>query len=60
MGIILITMNYPCLLYTSTKSGKGGSGLGISFSQTFGIDHAYKTPDIQTVYGDGPYVIILF
>ena len=40
----------------TTKSGKGGSGLGISFSQTFGIDHAYKTPDIQTVYGDGPYV----
>ena len=40
----------------TTKSGKKGSGLGISFSQTFGIDHAYKTPDIQTIYGDGPYV----
>lgn len=40
----------------TTKSGKAGKGLGISFSQTFGIDHAYKTPDIQTIYGDGPYV----
>ena len=39
----------------TTKSGKKGSGLGISFSQTLGIDHAYKTPDIQTLYGDGPY-----
>ncbi|EJX00185.1 TonB-dependent receptor plug domain protein [gut metagenome] len=37
----------------TTKSGKSGSGLGISFSQSFGIDHAYKTPDIQTVYGPG-------
>ena len=44
-GAILIT----------TKSGKKGQGLGISFSQTLGIDHAYKTPDIQTLYGDGPY-----
>lgn len=40
----------------TTKSGKSGSGLGISFSQSFGIDYAYKTPDIQTIYGDGPYV----
>ncbi len=39
----------------TTKSGKAGSGLGISVSQSFGLDHAYKTPDIQTVYGDGPY-----
>ena len=39
----------------TTKSGKKGKGLGISFSQTLGIDHAYKTPDIQTLYGDGPY-----
>jgi len=39
----------------TTKSGKSGSGLGISFSQSFGIDHAYKTPDIQTVYGPGAY-----
>lgn len=40
----------------TTKSGKSGKGFGVSFSQTFGIDHAYKTPDIQTIYGDGPYV----
>ena len=42
----------------TTKSGKGGSGLGISFSQTFGIDHAYKTPDIQTVYYINRLVVI--
>ena len=40
----------------TTKSGKGSTGLGISFSQTLGWDHAYKTPKIQTTYGDGPYV----
>lgn len=34
----------------TTKSGKGTQGLGISVSQTFGIDHAFKTPDIQTLY----------
>lgn len=38
----------------TTKSGKGTTGLGISVSQTFGIDHAFKTPDIQTLYGPGP------
>lgn len=38
----------------TTKSGKSGSGLGISFSQSVGFDHAYKTPKIQTIYGDGP------
>ena len=37
----------------TTKSGKAGKGLGISVSQSFGIDHAYKTPDIQTEYGPG-------
>ena len=37
----------------TTKSGKGTQGLGISVSQTFGIDHAFKTPDIQTLYGPG-------
>lgn len=37
----------------TTKSGKAGSGLGISFSQSVGFDHAYKTPDIQTTYGNG-------
>ena len=40
----------------TTKSGKAGSGLGISFSQSIGIDHAYKTPGIQTLYGPGAYV----
>lgn len=39
----------------TTKSGKGASGFGVSFSQTFGIDHAFKTPDIQTEYGPGVY-----
>ena len=37
----------------TTKSGKAGKGLGISVSQSFGIDHAYRTPSIQTEYGDG-------
>ena len=40
----------------TTKSGKAGSGLGVSFSQSVGIDHAYKTPAIQTTYGDGMIV----
>lgn len=37
----------------TTKSGKGGKGFGVSFSQTLGIDHAFKTPDIQTEFGIG-------
>lgn len=37
----------------TTKSGKGSKGLGISFSQTFGIDHVYDGPDFQNVRGDG-------
>ena len=37
----------------TTKSGKKGSGLGISFSQTFGIDHVYKAPDLQNEYVTG-------
>lgn len=37
----------------TTKSGKGSKGFGVSFSQTFGMDHAYKTPSIQTIYGPG-------
>lgn len=37
----------------TTKSGKGFKGFGVSVSQTFGIDHAYRTPDIQTEYGVG-------
>ena len=37
----------------TTKSGKGAKGFGISVSQTLGIDHVFKTPDIQTEYGPG-------
>ncbi|PTN09956.1 iron complex outermembrane receptor protein [Mangrovibacterium marinum] len=37
----------------TTKSGKAQKGLGVSVSQTFGIDHVYKQPDLQNVYGDG-------
>ncbi len=37
----------------TTKSGKRSQGLGISFSQTFGIDHMFKQPNLQNVYGDG-------
>lgn len=39
----------------TTKSGKNSSGLGVSFSQTVGIDYTYKTPDIQTTYGPGAF-----
>jgi len=37
----------------TTKSGKGKKGLGINFTQTFGIDHVYGGPDFQNVRGDG-------
>lgn len=37
----------------TTKSGKSGKGLGITFSQTFGVDHVYKQPDMQNEYGEG-------
>ena len=39
----------------TTKSGKGKKGLGIRFSQTFGIDHVYAGPDFQNKYGPGQY-----
>lgn len=39
----------------TTKSGKGQKGLGITFSQTFGIDHVYSGPDFQNKYGPGNY-----
>lgn len=39
----------------TTKGGEGVQGIGVSFSQTFGIDHVFKTPDIQTEYGVGLY-----
>ncbi len=37
----------------TTKSGRKGQGLGINVSQTFGIDHVYKQPDLQNVFGEG-------
>ena len=37
----------------TTKSGKASKGLGISVSQTFGVDYVYKQPDLQNVYGSG-------
>lgn len=37
----------------TTKSGKGKKGFGVSFSQTFGIDHVYGGPDFQNQRGDG-------
>ena len=37
----------------TTKSGKGKKGLGVNFSQTFGIDHVYGGPSFQNVRGDG-------
>jgi len=37
----------------TTKSGKGVKGFGVSVSQTLGIDHAFKTPDMQYEYGPG-------
>lgn len=37
----------------TTKSGKAGQGIGVSFSQTFGIDHVYKAPDLQNQYVEG-------
>ena len=39
----------------TTKSGKKGQGLGINFSQTFGVDHVYAQPDLQYEYGQGQY-----
>lgn len=39
----------------TTKSGKGKKGLGISFTQTVGVDHVYGGPDFQNIRGDGYY-----
>lgn len=39
----------------TTKSGKGSKGLGVSFSQTLGIDHVYAGPTFQNTYGPGQY-----
>lgn len=40
-------------IVVTTKSGKKGQGLGISFSQSLGIDHVYKTPSLQNEFGNG-------
>lgn len=37
----------------TTKSGKSRKGLGINFTQTFGIDHVYGGPSFQNERGDG-------
>lgn len=37
----------------TTKGGSAVQGLGISFSQTFGVDHVFSTPDLQYQYGPG-------
>lgn len=37
----------------TTKSGSGGKGLGVSVSQTVGIEHVYDTPDLQNEFGEG-------
>ncbi len=36
-----------------TKDGKSQKGLGVSVSQSFGIDYVYAQPDIQYEYGVG-------
>ncbi|PRZ01615.1 iron complex outermembrane receptor protein [Marinilabilia salmonicolor] len=37
----------------TTKDGEGAKGIGVSVSQTVGIDHVYNTPDLQYEYGPG-------
>lgn len=37
----------------TTKSGRKSKGLGVSISQSFGVDYVYRQPDLQNVYGDG-------
>ncbi len=39
----------------TTKSGKRDSGKGITFSQTIGVDHMFRQPDLQYEYGNGQY-----
>lgn len=39
----------------TTKSGKRDSGKGITFSQTVGVDHMFRQPDLQYEYGNGQY-----
>ena len=37
----------------TTKSGRGSRGLGVSFSQTVGVDYVYGGPRFQNEYGEG-------
>ena len=37
----------------TTKSGRGTKGLGITFTQTTGIDYVYGGPSFQNTYGEG-------
>ena len=37
----------------TTKSGRGQKGLGVSFTQTFGIDQVTTQPDFQNVFMEG-------
>ena len=37
----------------TTKGGKAYQGLGINFTQTFGVDHVFDTPRLQHEYGPG-------
>lgn len=37
----------------TTKSGKGKKGIGVNFSQTFGVDVLTSSPNFQNTYGEG-------
>lgn len=37
----------------TTKDGQGTKGIGVSVTQSLGIDHVYNQPDIQYEYGPG-------
>lgn len=36
-----------------TKDGKAAKGIGVTISQSIGIDHVYATPDFQYEFGPG-------
>jgi iron complex outermembrane receptor protein len=37
----------------STKTGEGQKGIGVRVTQSLGIDHVYRQPDIQYEFGPG-------
>jgi iron complex outermembrane receptor protein len=37
----------------TTKDGEGARGIGVSVTQSVGIDHVYNQPDIQYEFGPG-------